>query len=138
MCIYIYIYTHVYIYIYIYIYIYTYILMHRCMCMYVRTYVRTYVGMYVCMYVLMHVYTCIYIYIYICIYTYIMHMFGIFGNSPGRHEAEALPPPLRAAWQSGVSRIRFSPFCESFRDSSINFRFDKISVFVSPKRGPYT
>ena len=37
---------------------------------------------------------------------------------------------------SGISRIRFSPFYESFRDSSINVWLKKICVFLSSNWGP--
>ena len=46
--------------------------------------------------------------------------------------------PGSTTWRSGISRIRFSPFYESFWDSSNNLWFKKKTVFVSSNWGPVT
>ena len=43
----------------------------------------------------------------------------------------------RGRRRPGISRIRFSPFCESFRDSSMNSWFKMICMFASSNEGPF-
>ena len=53
-----------------------------------------------------------------------------------RAESTAPALGLTRPGSSGISRIQFSPFYESFRDDSRNLRLKKICAFVSSNRGP--
>ena len=83
---------------------------------------------------------CIYIYIYIYMSFNLSLSIYIYIYTAGQvyyHAGQQISAGVRAAPRPlGISRIRFSPFYGSFRDSSRNLWSNDICAFISSNWGP--